>query len=498
MNHPVDRLIELLESEEKSAKSSALLRKNCSPKKLLKKVDVGLSAEGNSVDTLNQLIKSVVDHSVRTDHPLFMNQMYGKQQLMGKAGDIVSTMLNTSMYTYEVAPVMTLIEQECINRLCSFVWKKSRAKNGGVFTAGSSISNITAMTLARDRKFPLAKKNGLNGGPSFSIFVSDQAHYSFVKGAMFLGFGQDCIVKVKSDSRGCINIFELNLAIQRSKEMGRVPLMLVGIAGTTFTGRLDPIGTLGKIAKKHKMWYHVDGAFGASLLFSEHEARKFGGLEMADSLSWSLHKTMGVPLVCAVLLTKRSGILQESFSVDADYIFHDNDNHDLGQSSLQCGRRVDALKLWLAWKNVGDIGFEERIDSLMQVSGRFAEKVMNRDKLELYDKPETPLVCFRYCHSGFSQDQQDQLNISIRDEIFNEGKVLFNFATDLSGQTWLRCVIGDPEMTDAQLDFIIDRVEIVGDKIIQDSDNCGGNMKVGHNQSKEPFIVIAKKTINMQ
>lgn len=466
MNNDItDKLIQLIQHHKNRAFHGETLRKKSSPLELLNKINIKLSETGATEENLTKLIDQVVENSVQTDDAWFMNQMYGKQQPIAIIGDILTVLLNTSMYTYEVAPVMTLIEKECIKRLCSFVWKASDNSNDGVFTPGSSISNMIAMMMARNAKFPESRLDGLFENQRFSIFVSDQAHYSFLKGALFLGFGKDSIVNVKSDEDGKMDIFALNQSILKEKKKGNALLMLVGIAGTTFSGKYDNLQILGEIAREHNMWFHVDGAYGGSLLFSEKENNKLNGIALADSLSWSLHKIMGIPLVCAVLLTKKTGVLNESFAVSADYLFHHNDDFDLGQKSLQCGRRVDALKLWLAWKNEGDEGFEKRINALMKLSHQFADNIQEHNNMELLSPPESPIVCFRYSKKGLTLDESNILNKRIRDKIFDEGGLLFNYST-YNNRVYLRCVISDPNMTSSELEAIIDKIITTGNQLL--------------------------------
>lgn len=452
-------LIRKIDSDE-----TGVLRQNNSSQNILRDINIELSENGSSADVLNNLIDQLVEKGVKTNNGLFMNQMFGKQQSIAVLGDILTALLNTSMYTYEVAPVLTLIEKECIKKLGAFVWGTD-ATSDGVFTPGSSISNMNAMVLARNAKFPESKKNGLFGNNKFSIFVSDKAHYSFDKGALFLGMGENVIVKVKSDVDGKIDISSLNSAIKNEISNGNTPLMLVGIAGTTVSGVYDNLLALSAIANHHKMWFHVDGAYGASLLFSSTEKHKLNGIQHADSVSWSLHKMMGVPLVCAVLLTKNKGVLENSFSVDADYLFHDDTDLNLGQKSLQCGRRVDSLKLWLAWKSEGNIGFENRINRLIQTAQQFADKIEQTENLELLCLPETPIVCFRFTNTGFSLTELNELNKTIRETIFNKGEILFNYST-YNNTIYLRCAISDPNMDDKKIDSIIAEVLAAGKKLI--------------------------------
>jgi len=302
------------------SESRSLIREHLTPGALSSKVDIGVKDEGIGEEALLTKIREVIANSVKTDHPLFMNQMYGDQNLHAVVGDILTTVLNTSMYTYEVAPLMTLIEKECIRVLGSKIGYDPN-RTDGIFTPGGSVSNMMSMVLARDAKFPDSQEKGLRESPAFSVFVSEQAHYSFVKGGAFLGIGKENIIQVKADTHGTMNILSLCNAIEKEKEKNRIPLMVVATAGTTMTGVFDDISVVHGIAKAHDMWFHVDAVWGGSLLFSNQEAIKLKGIELADSVSWNLHKMMGIPIVCASFLTKHIGALENSLSIVAPYLF---------------------------------------------------------------------------------------------------------------------------------------------------------------------------------
>lgn len=432
------------------------LRKNCSPDELKSKITFEISKKGLSSEDLLELIRQVIDYSVELNHPFFMNQMFGKTQPIAFLADIIMSQLNASIYTYEVAPVMTLIEKEVVAKLGEKIW--GNGIGDGVFTAGGSISNMNALFLARQQYNQQLKKEGLYDQKPFAIFVSDQAHYSFVKGVNYLGFGIDSLVKVKSDKHAKIEAHSLKNAINKSKKEGRIPLMVIGIAGTTISGSFDNLQSIANIAKENNMWFHVDAAFGGSFLFSEKQKYRMHGIKNADSVTWNFHKVMGMTLSTASFLTKEKGLLKKAFSVEADYLFHEEDyDYDLGQKSLQGGRKPDAFKLWLSWKYLGDTGFEKHVEKLHNAALSLAEIVHKNKYLELFAMPESSIVCFRYIAPSNSTKETNELNKRIRKEIFNEGKIIFNYSY-IHNTVYIRCVLLDPNITEKQLKFIIDTV----------------------------------------
>ncbi len=459
--HSFSLIIKYLQNKDQNN----VLNKNLNPTDLNSMFDISLSEKGYDSQHVLDLIEKSLNYSVNTSHPLFMNQLYGGTNLISILGDIFASILNTSMYTYEVAPLMTLIEKECIKKLGGLIGYQSSTFDG-TFTAGGSISNISAMLLAKDKRFPDSKNRGLKDTPLFSIFISELAHYSFLKGSRILGFGDDSIVKVVTDETGKIKTDALLLAINVEKERGRIPLMVVATAGTTINGVFDDLTKLAEISILHDMWLHTDACYGGSLLFSDLYKNNLIGINLSDSVSWNLHKMMGIPLICSAFIVKEKNMLEKSFSINADYLFHEeNSDYDLGNKSLQCGRRADAFKLWLTWQFEGKLGFEIRVNNLMNKALIFAKKLNERDNFTLFNFPETPIVCFQYHTPDMSQQIVNELNKKIRMKIFAEGEIIFNYA-EIKEKTVIRCVISNPEITEEQIDKIIDSIERTGKEIL--------------------------------
>jgi glutamate/tyrosine decarboxylase-like PLP-dependent enzyme len=162
---------------------------------------------------------------------------------------------------------------------------------------------------------------------------------------------------------------------------------------------------------------------------------------------WNAHKLMGLPLICSVFLVREKGRLLASNSVDgADYIFHD-DGHgasDLGPLSLQCGRRADALKLWLSWKYYGDTGYAERVDRFFDLAEYAEEIVRDTEELELMAPRSSVTVCFRYRTPGI--EDLNAFNLRLRRELARSGRSLVNYGF-LGEDMAIRLVIANHELT---------------------------------------------------
>jgi len=373
----------------------------------------------HTTDKLLEALKVTLDMSARTHHPLFLNQLYSGVDPIGLAGEWLTAATNTNVHTYEVAPVFTLIEREVLAKMAS-IWladpdevtsvakpttnRKSSfqkflssseaadpmptpsAENSlddavacapphdGLFVPGGSISNMYGMLLARHRADPEYVNRGAYGAPRLVAFVSDQAHYSFSKTAGVMGLGRDNVWSVESDASGAMIPDALERSIEKAVAEGATPFFVGATAATTVMGAFDPFVSIREICDRHSftpagasedervpIWMHVDAAWGG-MYFMSPKLRKqtLRGAERADSLTWNPHKMMNMPLTCSVILTREPGSLQAMNASNAAYLFQPDKNfveYDLGDRSIQCGRKADAFKLWLAWKAKGDLGW---------------------------------------------------------------------------------------------------------------------------------------------
>jgi glutamate/tyrosine decarboxylase-like PLP-dependent enzyme len=430
------------------------------PTELSREINFQIDNDAVSEVEFLELIDLYLQNSVNTGNKQFLNQLYGGFNLPGFIGEIITTVTNTSMYTYEVAPVASRIETEMIRLMNSF----AGYKNGdGIFLTGGSNANLVAMFSARNKKLPDARRHGMNHAPQLVAFISDQAHYSFETAANLLGIGADNVIKIKSDASGRMKPCVLESEIINTIEQGKAPFFVGATCATTMLGAYDPLDQLAEICNKYKIWLHADGSFGGSLILSTKHRHLLNGIEKTDSFAWNPHKLMNIPLVCSALLVKETGTLQKNITdINTDYIFHDLDNiEDLGKKSIQCGRRVDAVKLWFAWKYFGLNGYESRINTLIDLAQYAEEKIKEHPRLELMAVRQSFTVCFRIKSTAADINQY---NLAIRETLRKSGKSIVNFGyigQDLS----IRLVNANAEMEFKDLDQFFQNLDLAIEEI---------------------------------
>jgi sulfinoalanine decarboxylase/sulfinoalanine decarboxylase/aspartate 1-decarboxylase len=178
---------------------------------------------------------------------------------------------------------------------------------------------------------------------------------------------------------------------------GFAPFFVNATAGTTVLGAFDTIKPLSELCKKHNLWLHLDGAYCGGVIFSATYKHLVADIELTDSFSVNAHKMLGTPLTCSILVTQHKKHLTDSFSNDASYLYQtDSDDYNLGKTSLQCGRRNDALKLWTLWKSVGSKGLEKMVDTQFHLANVARDYVSNHPEYSLYSFDDSISICFNY------------------------------------------------------------------------------------------------------
>ncbi len=361
--------------------------------KLMQRLDLSLEEYAISEKALEEALNQLVFTTPRTATNAFFNQLFGGRQEKAVLGDLLSVMLNNSMYTYKAAGPQVGAEKSVISAICNLIGWNEQA--GGTIAAGGSMTNLMSMLMARDAKNPKIRTSGMN--ERMTVYTSEESHYSITKNAAFAGIGRNNVREIKTDTQGRMDNADLRNTILHDIEHGYQPILINCTAGTTVLGAFDDIVAAHAIAKEFNCWLHVDGAYCGSVLFSQQYKQLLKGIELVDSFSLNAHKMLGTPLSCSLILVKNKEALYDSFANDASYLYQtDHDEYNLGKTSLQCGRRNDALKLWVLWKSVGTKGLENIVDKQFALADVARNYIKNHPDYTHYSIPNSISVCFNY------------------------------------------------------------------------------------------------------
>ncbi len=363
------------------------------PNEVFDEFNLHLSENEISEDEFAEIIQKVVLNTPRTSSKLFFNQLFGGRNSKATLGELLAVLLNTSMYTYKVGGPQVGIEKAILNKVCELINYPKNA--GGTFAPGGSMSNYMALLMARDVADSNIKKDGVS--KKMTLYTSAESHYSIQKNASFAGIGTAQIRNIETDDYGKMipSLFEEQ--VQQDIADGFLPFFLNITAGTTVLGAFDDIEVLDEIAKKYHIWSHVDGAYCGAVLFSKEYKKLIKGVENVDSFSFNAHKMLNTPLSSSIIVTKDRYNLHHSFACDANYLYQtDGDDFNLGKTSLQCGRRNDALKFWSLWKSIGTKGLEKMVNHQFHLAEIARNYIKQNEDYRLYSYDNSISICFNF------------------------------------------------------------------------------------------------------
>ena len=424
-------------------------------------------ARSSDLKELESFIDVYLDSSVNTSSPHFYNQLFSGFSTMGYLGEAITGLTNNSMYTYEMSPMATLMERALIEKMSKLIGYED---GFGSFVPGGSNANLIAVLCARNRVHPESKNNGLFNYPPLVGFVSEESHYSFLKAGYQAGIGVDNMRQVPCNDDGKMDIGKLEAMIEASFNKGEHPFFVGATAGTTVRGVFDSLDKIATICNKHNLWFHVDGSWGGSALLSRTHKTLLKGCEVSDSFTWCAHKMMGIPLMCTAIILEDKTMLKRINSVPGtDYLFHGNDQKeiDLGIHSLQCGRKVDSLKLWLSWKYLGDEGYEDRIDHLFSMAKYAESKVSDSDILQMLSPVESLNICFQVQPQTLNNDKWNDLTILVRERLMESADIMVNYAT-IKDKTCIRLITVNFDLTTEHLDQFFDHIETLALELVDE------------------------------
>ena len=373
--------------------------------------DIFIPEQGQELtELLSEVRSQILPRTVNFQNPRYMGHMDSVPTAITIWADALVSAINNNMLSYELAPIFTEMEAQLMQ------WFGNLFGMGtdcfGTLTAGGSLANISSLLLARNWKKPQTKT--LGNSSNLVAFVSDAAHTSFEKAMNAIGVGKENLVRVPTNYRGEIILEELESAIQKTLREGKQPFFVAAIAGTTVTGAVDNIQSVGEIAKRYDCWFHVDAAYGGAGIFTPKLKPLCQGCELADSMTFNPQKWLWVARTCAMLIVKDKQHLVDGFDSELPYM--DDRTLNFGNLNLQGTRRTDSLKLWMALKAMGTSGCRYLVERSLDLSDNLRQWVDDSPELELVCEPTLNIICLKSSDPNLS-------NAILRQQWIDEGKL---------------------------------------------------------------------------
>lgn len=450
-----------------------------------------------------KLLTEVLPGAVNTYSPRFIGHMTSALPRFVVPLANLLMQLNQNVVKLETSGVFTSVERQLVQQFHHlvyqyepFFYKQNNAEHLGSFCSGGTIANLTALWYARNAKFKglgdaglkqlgLIKATQALGYNGLAIIVSERAHYSLRKAADLLGLGTDFLVTVPVDEQHKIRLDLLEQKCQHLTINGIAIVAIVGVAGATETGSIDPLSEMADIAYKYHCHFHVDAAWGGATLFSDKYRRLLAGVSRADSVTIDAHKQMYTPIGVGMVLFKHP-VKEALIQYSAEYIIRPG-SADLGCCTLEGSRPAMSLFLYSALQILGKRGYEYLINQSIEKARAFALMIQSADDFELISEPELCILTYRYVpmeilkslvlvndtERGRLNDLLNQLTIAIQEKMKDIGHSFVSRtsltypAYGLQRITVFRVVLANPLTTCDILEQILDEQRVIA-KSFQD------------------------------
>src|SRR3989440_997425 len=380
------------------------ISRNVQPGEVLSQLDRDAPEAGTSFEKIfAEIDRVIVLGVVHWDHPQFMSYFGCTTTNPGILAEMITGALNVNTMTWRTAPAGVELETLVLDWLRQWLTLPNEFK--GVDYDTASISTMHALATAREQAAPNTRKLGLSGRnlPAFRIYTSDQAHSSVEKGAIAIGIGEDNVQRVPIDAEFRLDVSALREMIASDLRKHFKPLAVVATVGTTSTASVDLIPEIAQVCREHKMWLHIDGAYGAGLALLPECKWVTAGWSEADSIVVNPHKMLFVPFDFSTLYVRDIGRVRRLFTLAPEHLhLRDPIGAEINYMDygVQLGRRFRALKAWVVWRAFGREGLAARIREHLRLAELFADWVREDKRFELSAPVVMGVVCFRFTGAG--------------------------------------------------------------------------------------------------
>lgn len=414
-------------------------------------------------------MSEILEKAFHSHHPRNLGHQVGPVLPSAALFDFMASFLDTGNGVYEVGSPATPMERVVLQDLAKRIGWPDTAD--GILTSGGSLGNLTAMLAMRQCQADVWEK-GTSAGIRCAVLVSSEAHYCADRAAKIMGWGDEGVVVVPVDEQFRLRASALAESLAAAGEQGLTVLGVVASAGSTATGRIDPLNEIADFCEAHELWLHVDAAHAGGYVYSRRAGKLLAGLERADSVVIDFHKMCLSPSLLTAVVFRRGHDSYEAFAQKAGYLWRVDQTEewwDGAKRTLECTRPMLGLRAFAVLHVGGEAVLEAYIDRALHVTHRFADMVASANDFELLMRPESNILCYRYVPAGASEKALDSLNRKIRAAMVKEGRY-YIVQVEKRGKTFLRSALMNPFVDEAVLHALLDEIRRVGKAVSEVSD----------------------------
>jgi L-2,4-diaminobutyrate decarboxylase len=406
-------------------------------------------------------VSEVMKSSLHLCHPRFAAQQVAAPVPVAALIESVVAALNNSVAIWEMSPSATVIDREVMNLFKRLFGFPMMAEGSSV--PGGAFANLTALLAARARLEPTAWASGQG---RIAILAGEQTHYSVSRAAGILGLGADSVFTIPTDVLHRTDTIRAPAVFRAARGAGFRKFILVATSGSTPTGSCDELESLARLAHREGAWLHVDAAHGGGLIFSRRYRHLLRGIERADSIAFDPHKMLFMPLCASAVMVREGRWLRRAFEQHAPYLFGGGKRAfpDIGQFTIACSQRFDALKTWLTWKAYSGALWDDLITGTCAVAHAAFEYCKQSRTLEPTHEPQTNIFCFGLRARPRSTKVSDRVHWAIKEKVNATGDAYIS-STVLGGRRVLRIVVMNPRTTRNDIVEVLKVVERVAKQV---------------------------------
>jgi glutamate/tyrosine decarboxylase-like PLP-dependent enzyme len=359
-------------------------------------VDANRGVPENGIDArplLESAARLLFDHSLFNGHPRFFGYITSSPAPIGMLGDLLASAVNANVGAWRLSPMATEMEAQTVRWIAELIGAPT--DSGGLLVSGGNMANFVGFLAARAARAEPVRAAGLRATAPLRVYASSETHTWIQKAADLFGLGTDAICWIPADAEQRMDVAALERQIVADRNAGSVPMLVVGTAGTVSTGAVDPLVEIAAICRRHDVWFHIDGAYGALAARVPGAPPDLRALGEADSIAVDPHKWLYAPLEAGCALVRRPADLRRAFSYHPTYYHFDEDVTNYFDCGPQNSRGFRALKVWLALQQVGSSGYLQMIGDDMRLARHLHKLVQQHPEFEAMTQ-HLSITTFRY------------------------------------------------------------------------------------------------------
>ena len=407
-------------------------------------------------------MKTILPYAVGNTHPGFMGWVHGGGTPVGMLAEMLAAGLNANLGGRDQAPIE--LERQLLQWVRTLFAFPETA--GGLLVSGTSMANLISVLIARTALLGVTvRQTGISASKRRLVaYTSVSAHISIAQAMDLAGIGSDALRMIAVNEDYQIDVALLTETIAADRAAGLIPFFIAATAGTVDVGAIDPLAAIAELAEREKLWFHVDGAYGALAILAKAIAPRLQGIERADSIAFDFHKWGQVPYDAGFILVKNSAHQLDTFASPAAYLSRETRGLAAGSPwpcdlGPELSRGFRALKIWFTIKVYGSEQLGQMIANTCALAQYLKQRIESTPELELLAPVSLNIVCFRY-----RSQAANRLNAEIVIALQESG-IAAPSTTTLHGQLAIRAAIVNHRTTANDIDALIDATLVFGKKI---------------------------------